>query len=311
MSPPGTGTVDVTVTTPAGTSATSPVDDFAYRAVPGAPTNVSASAGFTCSLLVTLMAPASSGSSPILSYTVTAVGGGYSFPGPGVPTLGLVSMDLTGVPDGTYSFTAHATNAAGDGPESAPSGSVLESGCGDPSAPTVTSVSPSSGSVSGGTVVTVTGTGFTGATNVAFGGVFGTAVQETSDTSMTATSPAGTGTVDILVPGVSGVSATSSADEFTYLPDSHVPGAPTSVSATINCSVATVTFVPPAVVGDGPVLVYTATGSGGYTGTGSTSPITVNGLPPNQTLTFTVFATNVTGSGPFSVASNAVHSVAC
>ena len=32
-SPAGTGTVDVTVTTPAGTSATSPADQFTYTVV--------------------------------------------------------------------------------------------------------------------------------------------------------------------------------------------------------------------------------------------------------------------------------------
>jgi hypothetical protein len=88
-------------------------------------------------------------------------------------------------------------------------------GCG--TAPTVTSISPTSGPTAGGTTVTITGTGFTGATAVSFGGTAAASFSFVSDTSMTAVSPAGTGTVDVTVTGPGGTSATSSADQFTYL----------------------------------------------------------------------------------------------
>src|ERR1700684_2773074 len=58
--------------------------------------------------------------------------------------------------------------------------------------PVVTDVSPSSGPRSGGTVVMITGSGFTGATAVSFGGTPATNFQFISDTSITATSPAHT-----------------------------------------------------------------------------------------------------------------------
>ena len=47
--------------------------------------------------------------------------------------------------------------------------------------------------------VTITGTGFTGATAVDFGTTAATSVTVVSDTSITADSPAGTGTVDVTV----------------------------------------------------------------------------------------------------------------
>ncbi|MFA4825482.1 MAG: IPT/TIG domain-containing protein [Methanoregula sp.] len=88
-----------------------------------------------------------------------------------------------------------------------------------PTAPIVTGISPASGPVSGGTVVTITGTGFTGATNVIFGDYEGTNPIVNSDTSISITSPANqAGTVHVTVITLTGgSSATSPADQFTYI----------------------------------------------------------------------------------------------
>ena len=82
--------------------------------------------------------------------------------------------------------------------------------------PTVTGISPATGPAAGGTSVTITGTDFTGGTIVDFGTTPATSVVVDSATEITATSPAGSGTVNVTVTGPGGVSATSSADEFTY-----------------------------------------------------------------------------------------------
>ena len=89
-------------------------------------------------------------------------------------------------------------------------------------APTVTGISPAAGSAAGGTTVTITGTGFSGATAVDFGSFAATNVAiNSAGTQITATSPAGpTGAVDVTVTTAGGVSATSSADKFTYLANS-------------------------------------------------------------------------------------------
>jgi hypothetical protein len=88
-------------------------------------------------------------------------------------------------------------------------------GSGAAKGPVITSVSPNKGPKAGGTHVTITGTGFTGATKVAFGGVAATSFTVVSVTQITAVTPAGTvGTRNVLVTTPSGTSPT--ADDFTY-----------------------------------------------------------------------------------------------
>jgi IPT/TIG domain len=74
---------------------------------------------------------------------------------------------------------------------------------------------PASGSMAGGDSVTITGIGFTGATEVEFGGV---SVHMTvdSDTEITAISPPGFCTVNVTVVTPNGTSAASPADQFAY-----------------------------------------------------------------------------------------------
>src|SRR5665647_618043 len=78
-----------------------------------------------------------------------------------------------------------------------------------PAATTVTSFTPISGAV--GTAVTLAGTGFTGATAVAFHGISATFSVASSGTQITATVPAGdtTGTIAVTTLGGTGTSATS------------------------------------------------------------------------------------------------------
>ena len=85
-----------------------------------------------------------------------------------------------------------------------------------PAAPTVTNVNPNTGPTSGGTSVIITGTNFSGATAVRFGSNSAGSFTVNSATQITATSPAGIGTVDVTVTTPGGTSATSSADRFTY-----------------------------------------------------------------------------------------------
>lgn len=84
-------------------------------------------------------------------------------------------------------------------------------------APTVTRVSPTSGPSAGGTSVTITGSGFLSGTTVKFGALAATKVTVSSPTSITATSPAGSGAVDVTVSNANGASATSTADKFSYI----------------------------------------------------------------------------------------------
>jgi hypothetical protein len=93
--------------------------------------------------------------------------------------------------------------------------------------PTVATVAPNSGPTAGGTVVTITGTNFSGATAVKFGAAAAATFTVISATQITATSPAGSGSVDVTVTNAAGTSATNTADRFAYvLP----PGAYTAQS---------------------------------------------------------------------------------
>jgi hypothetical protein len=88
-----------------------------------------------------------------------------------------------------------------------------------PPPPSVTSVSPTSGPTGGGTVVTITGSAFTGVTQVSFGGTPAASFSFNSDTQITATSPArASGAVHVSVTTPSGNSALVPADQFTYNP---------------------------------------------------------------------------------------------
>lgn len=80
--------------------------------------------------------------------------------------------------------------------------------------PALLSFTPSSGTV--GTPVTITGTSFTGASKVAFGGVSATTFTINSDTQITATVPTGalTGKIQVTTPGGVATSATN----FTVTP---------------------------------------------------------------------------------------------
>jgi len=93
-------------------------------AVPGAPTNVTATAG-NKSATVSWTAPPA-GSSPITGYTITTYVGSTvqkTTPVNGSPPP--TSRTITGLKNGTtYTFRVTATNAAGTGPQSSPSNAV-------------------------------------------------------------------------------------------------------------------------------------------------------------------------------------------
>jgi hypothetical protein len=86
------------------------------------------------------------------------------------------------------------------------------------------------------------------------------------------------------------------------VPDAPTIGTPVALNAAIN-----VHFTPPANNGGLPITGYTATSSpGGFTGTGTGSPIRVAGLTNGTPYTFTVTATNGFGTGAASAASVAI-----
>ncbi|MDR3517445.1 MAG: IPT/TIG domain-containing protein [Azospirillaceae bacterium] len=202
-SPAGSaGWVDVTVTTAAGTSTTSPADQYTYGSAPTV-TGVSPATG-----------PVAGGTAVTISGTnftgATAVKFG-SASASGFAVVSATSITATSPAGSAGWVDVTVTTAAGTSTTS-PADQFTYG-----SAPTVTGVSPATGPVAGGTAVTISGTAFTGATSVKFGGASASGFTVVSATSITATSPAGSaGVVDVTVTSAAGTSTTSAADQFTY-----------------------------------------------------------------------------------------------
>ncbi len=207
------------------------------------------------------------------------------------------NVSATFTVDSTTQITAKVPNAAATGPITVitQSGSVTSSQnfVFQSITPIVTSFTPTGGAA--GTVVTVTGSLFTGATSVKFGGVSAASFTVNSDTQITVTAPSGvTGPVCVTTPGP--FTGCSSSD-FTFppritgfTPPQGVPGASITISGanfqgatavrfngvaatsfTVN-GPASITAVVPSAATTGPVTVTTPAGSG--------TSITAFGVPP-------------------------------
>ena len=204
IAPAGTGTVDVTVTTPEGTSTSSTADQFIYSAVPTL-TKVSPGKG-----------PATGDT------TVTITGSNF---------IGATAV-LFGSNDAT-SFTVNSATKITAVSPAEPAGKVdvTVTTLGGTSAivskdhysftPTVTGPSPNTGSTTGGTSMTISGTGFalgTTATSFQFGKTKATSVNCTSTTECTVVSPAHeAGIVDVhAVVNKVASPKNAPADQFTY-----------------------------------------------------------------------------------------------
>ena len=196
------GTVDVTVTTAGGTSATSSADQFTYY-IPAPtvgglnPTTGPTTGGTTVTITGTNLTGATgvkfgNNAAAIQSDTVTQI--------VVVAPAGMAgTVDVTVTTAGGTSATSWADRFTYYVP-----------------APTVGGLNPTTGPTTDGTTVTITGTNLDGATAVDFGSVAGT-IQSDSGSQIVVTSPAGvTGSVDVTVTTAGGTSATSSADQFTY-----------------------------------------------------------------------------------------------
>jgi hypothetical protein len=293
----GPGTVDVTVFTPGGTNTTSTADQFTFILEP------------TISLLSPSQGPAAGGT----SVTIT----GTDFTGATAVDFGTAPAAHFTVDSDTQITAVSPPHAAGKvdvsvSNPSATSPSSITDEFTFIAAPTVTLVAPTSGSTAGGTSVTITGTDFTGASAVDFGTTATASLTVVSDTEITTTSPAhAAGTVDVTVTTPGGTSATSSADQFTFVAPS-APGAPTNLSATLGVGEANLSWNAPSSDGGSPITSYTVDITDTTTSTALT-PVTVSGSPaplnadltgltPGNAYSFTVTATNAVGMGPTSVA---------
>jgi hypothetical protein len=200
------GTVDVSVQTLAsGWSVTTPADQFTYADAASTVTGVSPNTGSAAG-----------------GEMVTITGTGFTTASD--VSFGSVSASFTVNDDGSITAITPAASADGTVDVTVTNfGGTSVTGTADQftyadSPPTVTGVSPNTGVAGGGDTMTISGTGFTTANGVYFGGVAAASFTVNSDGSITAVTPAGNaGTVDVTVSAVGGTSATSTADQFTYM----------------------------------------------------------------------------------------------
>ncbi|WP_228834827.1 beta strand repeat-containing protein [Nocardia abscessus] len=193
IAPAGSGSVEATVTTAGGTS-----NPVAYTYVPApapaaaVPDSGPETGGNTVALTGTGFTGATAvhfGTTPATSFTVVS------------------DTEITAVaPAGTGTAAVTVTSAGGAG------NGVLYSFV---PAPALASVEPGSGPETGGNTVVLTGTEFTGATRVDFGGTAAISFTVLSNTEISAVVPAGTGAVDVTV-GTPG--GTSGSVRYAYLP---------------------------------------------------------------------------------------------
>ena len=214
-SPAGSaGTVDVTVTTTGGTSATSSSDQFTYIAPPSATTNAATSVTSTGATLNGTINANGSSTTVTFEYGLTT-GYGTSVTAVESPVTGSsatsVSKAITGLSSSTnYHFRVKGVNGGGttSGLDQSFNTSV--------GTPTISSFTPTT-VCSEVSTVTITGTNFTGATLVSFGGTAATSFNVVSNTSITAVVGSGTtGTVSVTTP--SGTATSSGTLTFNISP---------------------------------------------------------------------------------------------
>jgi IPT/TIG domain/Galactose oxidase, central domain len=201
--PPGTGTVNVLVTAPGGTSAAAAGNQFTYIAPP------------TVASISPTQGPTAGGTSVSLTGTNLNAATAVSFGGtPATSFIVISSTQITAVspPEAAGSVNITVTTVGGTSTAAASNLFTYVA------PPTVASISPTQGPTAGGTSVSLTGTNLNAATAVSFGGTPATSFIVISSTQITAVSPPeAAGSVNITVTTVGGTSTAAAGNLFTYV----------------------------------------------------------------------------------------------
>lgn len=282
-----------------GTTVTTVEEQQEYRGevpttVPGAPTNIVATAsGGEATVYFTT--PIHIGAAPISNYRITAQPGGievFSTTSPVVISGLTIGVD--------YKFCVEAINSYGPslpgcttdvtyviGLPGAPSGVSAVAGDSEATVSFTAPTSDGGAAVSNYTVISTPGNY--------------TANGASSPITVTGLTNGTAYTFKVVATNANGDSPQSSASSA--VTPRGVPGPPTNVTGVRGNTQVTVQFLEPGNNGGAAITAYTTTSNpGGFTATGSSSPLVVTGLTNGTPYTFTVTATNAAGT---SVASDA------
>ena len=230
------GTVDVTVTTPGGTSAVVAADHYTYDAKPTV-SGVSPPAG-----------PTTGGNTVTINGANFVAGAGVKFGAAASATVTFVSgTQLKAVAPAHTPGTVDVTVTTPGGT----SVIVAVDHYAYDARPTVGSLSPTFGPPAGGNTVTINGTGFLAGAGVKFGATASATVTFVSATQLKAVAPAhAAGTVDVTVTTPGGTSAFVAGDHYAYgaptvssfSPGSGITGSTVTINGTGFLPGATVKF---------------------------------------------------------------------
>ena len=312
----------VTATNVSGTGPASGATTAVPSTVPGAPTNVTATTGGSVAsgdAQVSWTAPASNGGAGITKYTATSSTGSKTCTATStLPATPATTCLVTGLTNGTsYTFTVTATNAAGTSVASAagPVGGVIPSAVpATPSAPTVAVAG-----LNGQATVTWNApnnegsaiTGYTLTPTPACSGCTGLTATA-SPTTVSGLTNGTSYTFTLIATNGNGNSAASTASTAAVVGIPATPTAP-SVVSTSTAGQDSVSWTAPTSA-SGPLTGYTLTPSPacsactGLTVSGSppATSTTVGGLTAGTSYTFTLKATNASGTSAASSASTGV-----
>jgi IPT/TIG domain len=205
------GTYDVTVSTPVGTSAQSSSDRFAVRAAQPTITSITPSTGSsatTTTVTVTGTNLVCAGSAKVVQPSLRQLSAAVLADPMHPNTPQQVQVAIPPQPHGTTGDLV-ITTAGGD--SLTVPGDIFRWVA---SPPQLTTVTPSTGPARGGEAVVLRGLGMSFATSVLFGGTPSPSVTVNSDPQVTAIAPAGCGSVPVTVTTSAGVSLSAT---FTYV----------------------------------------------------------------------------------------------
>ena len=261
--------------------------------IPGIPTALSGTAG-NAAVGLQWTAP-SAGAAAISDYIVQYSSNGGSTWSTDDTGSTATSATVSGLTNGTgYVFEVEAVNSFGDGPLSAPTGTLTPYG--PPGAPTITSITPQDGALQVNFTAPASSAPITGYLYQLNG--TGPWYSSAAASSPITISGLADGTsYSVTIEAVSSVGTGAASNAVTQTPVA-VPGAPSITSVQVASTTASIAFTPGS---DGGSTItgyrYSTNGGSTWTSTSTTTPVPISGLSPGTAYTVLLEAINASGNG--------------